>query len=111
MNDPAHLRNIRQLYCVICGKIGPEAHHLLRVPGLPKGMGRKNGDQWAIPLCSRHHNGQRDSAHGRGDDVAWLASKGIDALDVARRLWRDRRDHARMTVVIVDAYENSHKRD
>jgi len=86
-DSQAHLAFVRSLPCVVCGGKA-EAHHLNRaVDGKPKGTGRKNEDRWAIPLCPQHHNGQRDSAHGHGDDEAWLASKGIQGRDLAMALW------------------------
>lgn len=90
-----HLAFVRSLNCCVCawhcnGNMGPvEAHHLLRADGLPKGMGRRNYDRWAIPLCDRHHQAKfgKDTAHGHGNDEEWLASKGIDGRALATRLW------------------------
>jgi hypothetical protein len=87
-DSPKHLDFVRSLPCVVCGFVAI-AHHLNRsVDGLPKGKGRKNTDRWAIPLCTLHHNGQKDSVHGHGDDEAWLAMRGIQARDLAAALWR-----------------------
>lgn len=96
-----HLSNVKRLPCVVCDCIGVHAHHLLRVGDqLPKGMSRKNEDRWAIPLCPRHHNGQRDSAHGHGNDEAWLASKGIDGRALANALWAKRDDFEAMQRIV-----------
>ena len=86
-DDAKHLERIRQLPCVIpgCGS-GGDAHHLLRIGGLPKGTGRKNEDRWAIPVCRTHH----DAAHAAGNDEAWFAGQGIQARDLAEALWKGR---------------------
>lgn len=86
-DSKAHLAFVRSLPCCVCG--GPaEAHHLLRAGDGPKGMGRKNLDKFALPLCFSDHRGGKDSAHGHGDDEEWLASKGIDGRALAASLWR-----------------------
>ena len=76
---------VRSLPCCLpgCGSHG-DAHHLLRIGGLPKGTGRKNEDRWAIPVCRAHH----DAAHRAGNDEAWFAGQGIQARDLANALWR-----------------------
>lgn len=86
-DDAKHLERIRQLPCVIpgCGS-GGDAHHLLRIGGLPKGTGRKNEDRWAVSVCRTHH----DAAHAAGNDEAWFAGQGIQARDLAEALWKCR---------------------
>lgn len=81
----SHLAAVRTLGCVLCGQIA-EAHHLMGLE-LGRGLGRKNADQWAIPLCQAHHA----SAHAAGDDGAYLRREGgIDARGLARALWAAR---------------------
>lgn len=82
-----HLSLVRQMPCCVpgCGS-GGDAHHLLRIGGLPKGVGRKNEDCWAIPVCRKHH----DAAHAAGNDEAWFAGQGIQARDLAKALWKCR---------------------
>lgn len=81
----AHLRWLKTLPCVVCGQPADDPHHILgNVDGLPKGMGRKNEDRWAIPVCRKDH----DLAHAHGNDEAWFASQGIDARSIASALWR-----------------------
>lgn len=81
----AHLAWLKTLSCVICGIRADDPHHLLgNLDGLPKGMGRKNEDRWAVPVCRRHH----DAAHAAGDDEAWFTGQGIDARALAAGLWR-----------------------
>lgn len=88
-DSKAHLSDIRRLPCCVpgCGS-GGDAHHLLRIGGLPKGTGRKNEDRYAIPLCRVHH----DAAHAAGNDEAWFAGQGIQARDLADALWKNRDD-------------------
>ena len=50
-------------------------------------MGRKVSDEYAVPLCRTHHR----EVHRQGDEAAWWASAGIDALAVAHRLWQHTR--------------------
>lgn len=91
--DMGHLANIRLLPCCVCGESGVHAHHLKRLTGEgPTGIGRRRDDRWAIPLCPRHHNGHRDSAHGNGNDEVWLAGKGVDGRALAYALWAARGD-------------------
>lgn len=94
-DSDAHLTFVGSLPCVVCKTsfayqaTRTHAHHLL-VLGTEghKAMGRKHEDRWTIPLCAIHHNsGQRDSAHGHGNDETWLAEKGIQGRDLARLLW------------------------
>ena len=80
----AHLRWLKTLNCVVCGKPADDPHHLLRgVDNRPKGMGRKNPDRWAIPSCRACH----DDMHAAGDDEAFLAAQGIDGRSIAFALW------------------------
>lgn len=85
-----HLKLIAQMHCCVCWAEPPvDPHHLMRVAGEGvKGIGRKHKDKWAIPLCHKEHSsGETDSAHGHGDDEAWLATKGIDGRALAASLW------------------------
>jgi hypothetical protein len=71
-----HLKSIRQLPCVIpfCGAIYCEAHHLLITPDRERGMGMKSGDNWAIPLCAKHHR----QLHANGDEIEFFDIHGVD---------------------------------
>ena len=80
----AHLAVIRALPCVVCGGPGGDPHHLLNVhDGAPKGVGRRNEDRWAIPVCRKCH----DAAHAAGGDEAWFMVCGINARQLAEALW------------------------
>ena len=65
----AYLAWIRTLGCAVCrrppGVVAIEAAHT-KVLG-PRGLGQKTSDFSAIPLCSRHHRGDRDSYHHLGE--------------------------------------------
>lgn len=84
-DSKAHLRWLKTLSCVVCGRPADDPHHLLgNMDGQPKGMSRKNEDRYALPVCRRDH----DTAHAAGDDEAWFTAQGIDARSVAAALWR-----------------------
>lgn len=91
-----HVKRIMALECCVpgCGSQVSEPHHLMAVDNLPKGMGRRSEDRWALPLCFKHHRrtvSKTDCAHGdHGDDEGWLAEKGIRARDLAEALWKCR---------------------
>ena len=88
-DSKAHTRWLKTLPCVVCGLPADDPHHLLgNLDGLPKGMGRRAEDRWAVPLCRRDHN----AAHAAGDDEAWFASLGIEARSLASALWRSSGD-------------------
>lgn len=79
--DRAHLEKIRQCPCVICGARDAEAHHLLRSG--ERGLSLKSPDRFAIALCPRCHR----TLHDKGDEEAYLTSRGIDGRALAGALW------------------------
>ena len=82
--DKAHLQFVASLPCCICGQFGSQAHHLMRAD--PKrGIGRRAGDEYAIPLCLNHHTG----LHLCGGEEFYLRQFGIDGPALAAQLWRD----------------------
>jgi len=87
VRDPAHLAYVRAKPCLVCGRRAAEAHHLRFVQ--PRGLGLKPSDEWAVPLCTRHHR----ALHAYGDERAWWAAQRIDAVAAAERLWHE--THAR----------------
>ena len=83
-DSPAHLRLIRQLPCCVCGNHPSDPHHLKRgVSTTPTGVGRKNEDRWAVPLCRACH----EAAHRHGNDQDWLWLKRVDGIALAKDLW------------------------
>ena len=51
-------------------------------------MARKVSDEYVVPLCNIHHY----ELHQTGDERAWWKENKIDPLDVARKLWEERRE-------------------
>jgi hypothetical protein len=79
--DKLHLRFVSLQPCLICGRTPADAHHLRFAQ--PRALGRKNSDEFAVPLCRTHHR----QNHQVGDEVAWWKPSGIDPIAVAHRLW------------------------
>jgi hypothetical protein len=62
VRNPAYLRWIRSLPCIVCrSRWQIEAAHTG-----PHGLGQKSSDLSAIPLCARHHRTGNDSYHDLG---------------------------------------------
>ena len=103
-NDRDHLKNVRLLPCLACGRGPVQAHHLLKT-GEQKTRGiRRNADRWAVPLCARCHDpNYTGSLHHSGDEVRWFSERGIDQIAVAEALWRRRGRLGRMLGVIDKA--------
>ena len=91
LRSPIYLDHIRAHHCLICETpITVQAHHMRHVGG--KGVATKTGDQWAVPMCSKHH--QR--CHGEGDEGLYWIEAGIDAVTWAEETyatWRQLRGH------------------
>lgn len=85
--DRQHLEFIRSLPCCVCmedrSDMHRAAHHALRGP--IRGMGRKAGDNWVIPMCSKCHS----ALHNDGDETCYLASYGVNVVELSKQLWRD----------------------
>jgi hypothetical protein len=79
--DKTHLRFVALQPCLICGRTPSDAHHLRFAQR--RALGRKNSDEFAVPLCRMHHS----QNHQVGDEVEWWRRCGIDPLQVADRLW------------------------
>jgi hypothetical protein len=80
-----HLRFVAQQACLICGRKPCDPHHLSFMQ--PRALGRKVSDEFAVPLCRIHHR----AAHRASDERAWWKQAGIDAVNLARELWRKAR--------------------
>lgn len=74
VRSDAYLKHIRGQNCLYCGVPG-EAHHLTHAQ--PRAMGRKTGDQYAVPLCHYHHMALHQSPM---PEKTWWALKGIDPI-------------------------------
>jgi ERF superfamily len=80
--DQAHLRFVALQPCLLCGRSPSDPHHLRFAQ--PRAMGRKNSDEFVVPLCRTHHR----QNHQVGDEVSWWEQTKIDPLKVALRLWQ-----------------------
>lgn len=72
---------VRSHGCCICGNPVADAHHL-RTIGHMRAAAMKNGDDYTIPLCRKHH----DDLHMFGDERLFLDLHGIDAKIVLGRM-------------------------
>jgi DNA recombination protein Rad52 len=86
LRDPAHLRLVAELPCIVCGRAPSQAHHLLLAQ--PRAMGRKVSDEWTLPLCALHHR----ALHDAGNEERWWDEHRIDAKTEAGALWQRSRD-------------------
>jgi DNA recombination protein Rad52 len=91
MRDPDHLRAVRKLPCLICERAPCHAHHV-KFAQRP-GLSIKVSDEFAVPLCSVHH----DELHRSATERKWWESHGIDPLLVADKLWQERREHGQQS--------------
>ena len=80
--DKTHLRFVALQPCLLCGRSPSDPHHLRFAQ--PRAMGRKNSDEFIVPLCRTHHR----QNHQVGDEVSWWKQTKIDPLKVALRLWQ-----------------------
>ena len=68
---------------MICGNDIVDAHHVTFAQ--PKALGRKVGDQYAVPFCRNHHV----DLHTCGvPERTWFALNGINALEWIENNWR-----------------------
>ncbi len=71
----------RELGCCICRNPVADAHHL-RTVGHKRAAALKNGDDYTVPLCRRHH----DELHNFGDEQLFMALHGVDVMLILRQL-------------------------
>lgn len=84
--DKEHLNSVAELGCAVCGHRLVEIHHVTT----GSGMGRKNPDSMAIPLCLKHHRGM-EGLHHLGTH-AWEEKFGTQEYhlsEVYRKLGKD----------------------
>ena len=80
-HNPAHLKFIRSLPCLACGKFPPSQAAHIRC-GTDGGIGLKPSDRYVVPLCDACHAAQ----HQLGERSFW-AAVDIDPLPYASALW------------------------
>jgi hypothetical protein len=81
VRNKLHLRFVASKPCLVCGRQPSHAHHVRYAQA--RGLGIKVSDEYAVPLCSVHH----DELHRVGNEKAWWSNHGIDPLKVAAELW------------------------
>lgn len=100
--DAGHLAFVRTLPCLACGGPAGTAHHLTIGRGR---MGRKAGDDQAVPLTERCHNMHPESLHVVGEKVFWNRY-GIDPRPVAAALYGSSGDFEKCLRIIRSAQES-----
>jgi hypothetical protein len=86
--DKAHRDFVCSQPCLICGRRPSDAHHIQF--GQPRALGRKVSDEFTVPLCRVHH---RD-LHRVSDEKKWWEATKIAPIEIAQKLWRERRNNA-----------------
>lgn len=71
LRSQKYMKHIRSKPCLVCGGYS-EAHHITFAQ--PRAMQKKNGDQYTVPLCHRHHMELHAFA---GGEKTWWATEGI----------------------------------
>ena len=110
VENPAHLAFIRQLPCLTTlSTYQIEAAHVrYRAPGKGSaGMGRKPDDCWVVPLSALEHRTGPDAQHKSGE-AEWWQRRGIDPVEVARRLFEVSGDVEAGTAIVCDAWAAKH---
>ena len=82
LRDKAHLKFVASQPCLICGRQPSDPHHLRFTQ--PRGIGLKVSDEFTVPLCRGHHR----QLHQAGNELAWWKNIQIDALAIAKDLWK-----------------------
>jgi len=80
--DKTHLKFVASQPCLICGRQPSDPHHLRFAQ--PRGIGLKVSDEFTVPLCRGHHR----QLHQAGNEVTWWENFQIDALAMAKDLWK-----------------------
>lgn len=76
-----HLQFVASQPCLICDRRPAQAHHVQFAQ--PKAMASKVSDEFAVPLCTTHHQ----QLHHIGNEREWWRKHTIDPLRQAARLW------------------------
>jgi hypothetical protein len=87
-----HLKWVRTLPCVICGKRGNiHAAHLraasLQFGKFAVGINEKPDDCWTNPLCAEHHLFDEEAQH-QGSELEFWKRHEINPFALALALWR-----------------------
>lgn len=90
LRSKQYLAHIRSKPCLICGANWSDPHHVTYAQ--LKGKAVKSGDQYAVPLCRKHHMELHESP--LGERTFW-AMNGIIPLvwaDKEYSEWREAND-------------------
>jgi hypothetical protein len=91
LRDKNHRIFVSKQPCLICGRQPADAHHIRFAQH--RALGRKVSDEFTVPLCRTHHR----EVHRFGDEAAWWAHAGVDAIGIARKLWMETHPVFRLT--------------
>ena len=83
IRDRDHIRLVASRPCLVCGRLPSDPHHLRLAQS--RALSCKVSDEFTVPLCRGHHR----ELHRCGDEAAWWERAGIDAMEIARALWRN----------------------
>lgn len=95
-----YIRRIRQCPCLICGAQAEAAHLRMSSAKYNKLNGRDH--QWITPLCPNHHRLLPDSQH-QGSEFDFWARHGVDALEIARKLYESKDNLTKMQEIASSA--------
>lgn len=107
VENKAHLKFIRRLPCLSCGRgHGVEAAHV-RYGDAEHGKGmtaafRKPDDVWTVPLCAACHRTGPDAQHNSNERKWWIR-QGVDPLRVAKELAQVTGDEEAGRLIVVQA--------
>jgi DNA recombination protein Rad52 len=82
LRDKAHLKFVASQPCLVCGRQPSDPHHLRFAQ--PRALGMKVSDEFTVPLCRGHHR----QLHQTGNEAGWWENLRIDALAIAKDLWK-----------------------
>jgi hypothetical protein len=100
---PEHLKFIRRLPCIICGRVPSQAAHIRYSSakwGKANAMSAKPDDMWTVPLCPKHHSKQ----HAFGAERKWWRLQGVDPHQLAYDLFEVTGNYAAGVEVVRDTY-------
>lgn len=89
-----YMAYVRRLPCAICVRLGYQRNDSANYPissahhaRTGAGAGRKNPDEWTIPLCPAHHQYGEAALHVMGRK-AWELRFGVTEMDLVAETQR-----------------------
>ena len=80
---------------LVCSRQPSDRHHLRFAQA--RALGLKVSDEFTVPHCRGHHR----QLHQVGNQVAWWENLEINALEIAKRPWKESRKKANPAVTQV----------